>query len=180
MSKAKFNKITIEGARTNNLKNINLNIPLHEITCIYGPSGSGKSSLAFGTLVDESKRRFINSLPNDIKFLWNIPPSADVDLIEPILPVWSLSQINPVVGSRPVVGDLLGATELLSRIFFLFGEKRCSNCHGEIVKSSLGESMEKWAAKQGEDAVFHFLIQKNIYQAIAPIALPVRGAKSES
>lgn len=179
MSKAKFNKITIEGARTNNLKNINLDIPLHEITCIYGPSGSGKSSLAFGTLVDESKRRFINSLPNDIKFLWNIPPSADVDLIEPILPVWSLSQINPVVGSRPVVGDLLGATELLSRIFFLFGEKRCSNCHGEIVKSSLGESMEKWAAKQGEDAVFHFLIQKNIYQAIAPIALPVRGAKSE-
>ncbi len=179
MSKAKFNKITIEGARTNNLKNINLNIPLNKITCIYGPSGSGKSSLAFGTLVDESKRRFINSLPNDIKFLWNIPPSADVDLIEPVLPVWSLSQINPVIGSRPVVGDLLGATELLSRVFYLFGEKRCSVCHGKIIKSSLQESMEKWVKKQPEEAVIHFLIQKSIYEAIAPIAHPVRGAKSE-
>ncbi|MFT6603772.1 MAG: excinuclease ABC subunit A, partial [Bacteriovoracaceae bacterium] len=179
MSKAKFNKISIEGARTNNLKNINLDIPLNKITCIYGPSGSGKSSLAFGTLVDESKRRFINSLPNDIKFLWNIPPSADVDLIEPVLPVWSLSQINPVVGSRPVVGDLLGATELLSRVFYLFGEKRCSICHGEIVKSSLKESIGKWIEKQEDDVVIHFLVQKNVYEAIAPIALPVRGARSE-
>lgn len=179
MSKAKFNEISIEGARTNNLKNIDLSIPLNKITCIYGPSGSGKSSLAFGTLVDESKRRFINSLPNDIKFLWNIPPSADVDLIEPVLPVWSLSQINPVVGSRPVVGDLLGATELLSRIFYLFGDRRCSCCGGEIIKSSLQDSLGKWIKKQPDEAVFHFLIQKNIYELIAPIAHPVRGAKSE-
>ena len=178
MGKAKFSEITIEGARTNNLKDVNLSLPINKITCIHGPSGSGKTSLAFGTLVDESKRRYLNSLPNDIKFLWNIPPSADVDRIEPILPVWALAQINPVVGSRPVVSDLLGITELISRHFSLYGNVSCGGCGGKITKIKLEELVLKWTKSLKADDVVHFLVKKGDYQNISPEGFPVRGSKS--
>jgi len=103
---AKINNISdsiqIRGARTHNLKNINVDIKLNKITCIAGPSGSGKSSLAFHTLLTESKRRFINSLPTDMKFFWEIPHTVEVDSINPVLPAWGLPHHNPVINSRPV------------------------------------------------------------------------------
>lgn len=179
VSKSKFTDITIEGARTNNLKDVNLKLPINKITCIYGPSGSGKSSLAFGTLVDESKRRYLNSLPNDIKFLWNIPPSADVDRIEPILPVWALAQINPVVGSRPVVSDLLGITELVVRFFTMNGTYKCGVCHSEIVRLGLGDHLEKWLKNVDDSEVVHFFIKKDVYKNLAPEGFPVRSTKGE-
>ncbi|MBY0415769.1 MAG: ATP-binding cassette domain-containing protein, partial [Bdellovibrionales bacterium] len=101
-----LNKILVRGARTHNLKNINIDISLGKITCIAGPSGSGKSSLAFHTLLTESKRRFINSLPTDMKFFWEIPHTVDVDSIYPVLPAWGLPQHNPVINSRPVALDV--------------------------------------------------------------------------
>ena len=85
-----LNIIKVRGARTHNLKNIDIDISLGKITCIAGPSGSGKSSLAFHTLLTESKRRFINSLPTDMKFFWEIPHTVDVDSIYPVLPAWGL------------------------------------------------------------------------------------------
>jgi len=179
MSKGKFSEIKIEGARTNNLKNIDINIPISKITCIYGPSGSGKTSLAFGTLVDESKRRYLNSLPNDIKFLWNIPPSADVDKIEPVLPVWALAQINPVVGSRPVVSDLIGATELLTRHYTLNGDFFCADCGGEIVKKSFLDFISNWSDSLEEKEVLHFLIEKETYKNLAPTGTPARSSKGK-
>src|SRR5690606_23092168 len=125
LMKTFFDKIQIRGARTHNLKNLDLDIPLNKITCIYGPSGSGKSSLAFHTLFQESKRRLINSFPSDIKFFWDIPQSTDVDKIEPVLPVWALPQHNPVVGSRPSLGDLMGLTERLQQVFYFLGRNHC-------------------------------------------------------
>ncbi len=179
MSKGRFSEIKIEGARTNNLKDIDIKIPISKITCIYGPSGSGKTSLAFGTLVDESKRRYLNSLPNDIKFLWNIPPSADVDKIEPVLPVWALAQINPVVGSRPVVSDLLGATELLTRHYTLNGEFFCADCGGEIIKKSFEEFIEKWIKVLDEKSVLHFFIKKESYKSLTSTGTPARSCKGK-
>ncbi|MBK23707.1 MAG: hypothetical protein CME70_06845 [Halobacteriovorax sp.] len=179
MSKGKFSDIKIEGARTNNLKNIDVKIPISKITCIYGPSGSGKTSLAFGTLVDESKRRYLNSLPNDIKFLWNIPPSADVDKIEPVLPVWALAQINPVVGSRPVVSDLIGATELLTRHYTLNGDFYCAECGGEIVKKSFEDFVNNWSRNLDDKEVIHFFIKKDAYKNLTPTGTPARSCKGK-
>ncbi len=118
--------ISLRGVNTNNLKNIDLDIPIGEITCIYGPSGSGKSSLAFQTLYLESKRRLINALPlSASKLLWDIPQAAEVEEIRPILPVWALGQKNPVVGGRPNVADHLNLSERLQKLFFLAGVHVC-------------------------------------------------------
>ncbi|PIK14492.1 hypothetical protein [Halobacteriovorax sp. JY17] len=118
--------IRIKGAKTHNLKNIDVSFPLNSITCIAGPSGSGKSSLAFHTILTESKRRFMNSFPSDVKFFWDIPQSADVDEITPVLPVWGLAQHNPVVGSRPAAIDLMSVGDLFSKLLFNMGRNYCS------------------------------------------------------
>jgi excinuclease ABC subunit A len=118
--------IKVLGARTHNLKNLDVDISLGKITCIAGPSGSGKSSLAFHTLLIESKRRFINSMPTDMKFFWEIPHTVDVDSINPVLPAWGLPQHNPVKNFRPVALDILGGHERVQRIFFELGSFVCS------------------------------------------------------
>ena len=76
--------INIKGARVNNLKSVDLKIPINKITCFAGPSGSGKSSIAFHTLYAESKRRFLNSFPTYLKFFSDRPAPVDVELIEPV------------------------------------------------------------------------------------------------
>jgi excinuclease ABC subunit A len=131
--------IIIKGARTHNLKDINLELKMNSITCLCGPSGSGKSSLAFHTLLTESKRRFMNSFPNDVKFFWDIPQSADVDEIRPVLPVWGLAQNNPVIGSRPSAIDLMGINDKLNKLLFYLGENYCSK-HNIPLKISLSLS----------------------------------------
>lgn len=118
--------IKIRGARTHNLKNVDVDLKLNAITVLSGPSGSGKTSLAFHTLLTESKRRFLNSFPTDVKFFWDIPQTADVDSIFPVLPVWGLSQHNPVVGSRPAVVDHLDLSEKFEKVFNLIAHETCS------------------------------------------------------
>lgn len=160
--------IEIRGARTHNLKNIDLNIKLNKVTCLCGPSGSGKTSIAFHTLLTESKRRFINSFPTDIKFFWDIPQTADVDKIHPVLPVWGLAQNNPVVSSRPAVIDLMGGFEDLSKIFFFDGQLMCPD-HQVILKQiRLADTLEQLDQsgefKEGE--VVHFLVSDFQYKRL--------------
>ncbi|OUR93076.1 hypothetical protein A9Q84_21470 [Halobacteriovorax marinus] len=160
--------IVIKGARTHNLKNLDLKIRLNSITCICGPSGSGKSSLAFHTILTESKRRFMNSFPSDVKFFWDIPQSADVDEITPVLPVWGLAQSNPVVGSRPCAVDLMGVNERLSKILYSLGKNYCP-VHKEPleVKLSLDEMLE-FINKQKIDSkdVVHLFLDRDDYSSI--------------
>lgn len=159
--------IQIRGARTHNLKNIDLDISLNKISCIAGPSGSGKSSIAFHTLLTESKRRFINSLPTDMKFFWEIPHTVDVDTIYPVLPAWGLPQYNPVLNSRPVALDVLGGHERLQKIFMELGRFVCPVHHlpfdkkweidGAIVKirKNIDETKEE---------VFHLFCKRDIFR----------------
>ena len=135
--------ITIKGARSHNLKNIDLKIKKNAISCLAGPSGSGKSSLAYHTLYAESKRRFLNSISNSEKFFWDIPKTADVDTIEPILPVWALAQYNPVMGSRFNVGDILQLTEHLQSLVFHAGRSYCPDCETELGKNSFSSQIQK-------------------------------------
>lgn len=111
-------RIEIRGARVHNLKNLDLNIPLRQLICLGGPSGSGKTSLAFHTLLTESKRRFVNSFPNSLKFFTERPAPVDVDSIYPVLPVFGLPQINPVMGARSVVSDIMKVTDSLQNVWF--------------------------------------------------------------
>ncbi len=158
--------IKVRGARTHNLKNINIDIPLNKITCIAGPSGSGKSSLAFHTLLTESKRRFINSLPTDMKFFWEIPHTVDVDSIYPVLPAWGLPQHNPVINSRPVALDVLGGHERVQRIFLELGSFVCPDHHVPYEKFMEIESVvKKLSQEKGNDEeVYHLFCKADEYR----------------
>lgn len=110
--------IVVKNARTNNLKSLNIKIPLNSITTLCGPSGSGKSSLAFHTLLAESNRRFMNSFPTKMRLFFEVPAKVDVDSIKPILPAWGLRQSNPVLSSRYNVLEHMGGLDSLLKIFF--------------------------------------------------------------
>ncbi len=163
-------EISIRGAKTHNLKSVDLDIPIQKISCIYGPSGSGKSSLAFHTLLAESKRRYLNSLPNDVKFFWNMPSAAEVDSIYPVLPVWGLAQANPILGSRPNFSDSMGLTEMIQRLFYSWGETCCPSHKEPLVPIDLDDIFEAELGKYkvDESEVLHFLVDRSTYQEVFP------------
>lgn len=168
MIKAK--SIRMRGVRTHNLKNIDLDLPLQKVTCIGGPSGSGKSSLAFHTLMTESRRRFLNSLPNDIKFFWDIPGTVDVDELSPVLPVWVLPQNNPVVGSRQTVADLVGLSEKVEKLIFEMGTSICP--HHKIPLDYDYEEQDSTAL----EGVFHiFLLAEDYRELFGENSFPARS-----
>jgi excinuclease ABC subunit A len=167
--------IDIKGARSHNLKNINLKIKKNAISCLAGPSGSGKSSLAYHTLYAESKRRFLNSISNSEKFFWDIPKTADVDLIEPILPVWALAQYNPVMGSRFNVGDILQLTEHLQAFMFHAGRSFCPECNIELGKNSFSAQIEKSVKSIEDNDVIYLFTSFGEYTRIFPGQFPQKG-----
>lgn len=159
------NIIKIRGARTNNLKNIDIDIKINQITCFVGPSGSGKTSLAFGTLYQEAKRRFINSFPTDIKFFWDVPNIVDVDFISPVLPVWALPQNNSVASSRPCCSDALGVTELLQKEFYLKSFAICPK-HKMKLKSKSWLRGAKEIVTKKNNPIFHVLLRREDYENV--------------
>ena len=166
--------IKIRGARTHNLKNLNIDIPLNKITTLYGPSGSGKTSLAFATLYQESKRRLINSFPSDIKFFWDIPQTVDVDSLSPVLPTWGLGQINPVRGSQMVASDLMNLTEKFQQIFFTLGKNCCPQHQIPYEKKTLPFYLEEIIDKSPKD-IFHLFIRRGDFINIYPRGIPSRS-----
>ncbi|MGE3609409.1 MAG: hypothetical protein AB7I27_07465 [Bacteriovoracaceae bacterium] len=156
--------IEIRGARVHNLKNIDLNIPLRKLVCFAGPSGSGKTSIAFHTLLTESKRRFVNSFPNSMKFFTERPAAVDVDRIFPVLPVFGLPQINPVVGSRAVVADIMRLTDSLQNLFFSFSKELCPVHECELEVRSIGSQIKEQIGEV--DGVYHLLLNPNEYQRV--------------
>ncbi len=155
-----MNFIKIRGARVNNLKNVDLDIPINQITCFSGPSGSGKTSLAFHSLYAESKRRFLNSFPTYLKFFSERPAPVDVDSITPVLPVFGLPQINPVVGTRSSVADVMHLTELFQAHFFNFSKEFCPVHKKEFINQTFDKMLEGLVADDNEDDVFHLFISR--------------------
>src|SRR5579859_3816027 len=132
--------ISIRGARTHNLKNVSVNIPQRQLTVLTGPSGSGKSSLAFNTLYAEGQRRFVESMSTYVRQFLERIDRPDVEEIEGILPAISIEQKNSVKNARSTVAT---ATELADhiRLFMTYcGETLCPDC-GVIVRKETPESI---------------------------------------
>lgn len=163
MEKHDVESIEIRGARVHNLKNIDLDIPLRKLICFAGPSGSGKTSLAFHTLLTESKRRFVNSFPNSMKFFTERPAAVDVDSIFPVLPVFGLPQINPVVGSRSVVADIMRVTDSLQNLFFGYSTELCPEHEVELEIRPVGAQLSAQVNKKVVGGVYHVLLSPNEY-----------------
>ncbi len=118
-------EIHLWGVRQNNLKNIEVKIPLGKMTVVCGPSGSGKSSLAFETLFAEGQRRFIESMSNYARQFLNKAPKPDIDGINNIPPAISIEQKNSVRNSRSTVGT---TTEVIDYLRLLFEKIALSYC----------------------------------------------------
>ena len=172
--------IKIRGARVNNLKNIDLNIPINQITCFFGPSGSGKTSIAFHTLYTESKRRFLNSFPSYLKFFSDRPAPVDVDEIKPVLPVFGLPQNNPVVGTRSNVADIMHLTELFQSLFYHYGREICPDHKTEFVELSIQDSVEEEIKSFDNGTIFHVLLKRDMFiDFFADTPFPSRSLKSK-
>jgi excinuclease ABC subunit A len=128
--------ISIRGARTHNLKNVNVDIPQRQLTVLTGPSGSGKSSLAFNTLYAEGQRRFVESMSTYVRQFLERIDRPDVDDIDGILPAIAIEQKNSVKNARSTVAT---ATELADhiRLFMTYcGETFCPDCQVKVRKES--------------------------------------------
>lgn len=126
--------LIIEGARQNNLKNINIRLPHNKVIAITGVSGSGKSSLAFDTIFAEGQWRFIESLSTYARLFLEKLDRPDVDAIHNIRPAIALEQKNPVKGSRSTVGTLTEIYDLLRVLYSRIAVPYCPNCGKEIRK----------------------------------------------
>jgi excinuclease ABC subunit A len=121
--------IKIRGARTHNLKNINLDIPRNKLVVITGISGSGKSSLAFDTLYAEGQRRYVESLSAYARQFLSMMEKPDVDHIEGLSPAISIEQKSTSHNPRSTVGTITEIYDYLRLLFARVGEPRCPE-HG--------------------------------------------------
>ena len=127
--------IQIRGARVNTLKDVSCDLPHEQITVITGPSGSGKSSLAFDTLYAEGQRRYTESMSTYARqFLARIE-KPDVDEVRHILPAIALEQKNPVTNARSTVGTATETDDDLRLLFGHIGQTRCCACGGEVTRT---------------------------------------------
>lgn len=117
--------ISIQGARTHNLKNINVEIPRNQLTVITGLSGSGKSSLAFDTLYAEGQRRYVESLSAYARQFLSMMEKPDVDSIEGLSPAISIEQKATSHNPRSTVGTITEIHDYLRLLFARVGEPRC-------------------------------------------------------
>ncbi|MES2769414.1 MAG: excinuclease ABC subunit UvrA [Bdellovibrionota bacterium] len=134
--------IKLRGVRQNNLKNIDIDIPLGSFTVVCGPSGSGKSSLAFETLYAEGQRRYIESLSSYARQFLNKSPQPDLDDIENIPPAIAIEQKNTVKTSRSTVGTVTEVIDFLRLLFEKLGIPFCPNGHGIIKSESVSSSVD--------------------------------------
>lgn len=125
--------IHLWGVKQNNLKNIDVEIPLGSLTVICGPSGSGKSSLAFQTLYAEGQRRYIESLSNYAKQFLNKAPKPDIEGIKNIPPAIAIEQKNSVKTSRSTVGTTTEIIDYLRLLYEKVGKPHCPT-HGILIE----------------------------------------------
>ena len=124
--------ILVRGARTHNLKNIDLDIPRDKLVVITGLSGSGKSSLAFDTLYAEGQRRYVESLSTYARQFLSMMEKPDVDHIEGLSPAISIEQKSTSHNPRSTVGTVTEIYDYLRLLFARAGEPRCPD-HGEVL-----------------------------------------------
>jgi excinuclease ABC subunit A len=137
---AKYACIAVHGARQNNLKNLSLEIPLHELVVVTGVSGSGKSSLVFDTLYAEGQRRYVETFsPYARQFLDRMDKPA-VDRVDGIPPAIAIDQTNPVRTSRSTVGTMTELNDHLKLLFARAAQLHCRNC-GKPVRRDSAESI---------------------------------------
>ncbi len=138
-----MDNIIIRGARVNNLKNINLDIPKNKLVVLTGVSGSGKSSLAFDTIYAEGQRRYVESLSSYARQFLGLAEKPDVDTIEGLSPAISIDQKTTNKNPRSTVGTVTEIYDYLRLLYSRIGIPYCPNHHIPITSQSIEEMVNK-------------------------------------
>ena len=158
--------ITIEGARENNLKNINVKIPRDKFVVVTGLSGSGKSSLAFDTIYAEGQRRYMESLSSYARQFLGQAEKPDVDKIEGLSPAISIDQKSTNRNPRSTVGTVTEIYDYFRLLYARVGIPHCPNC-GKVISRQTVDQMVEEIMK---------LPERTKFMVLAPV---VRGRKGE-
>ena len=136
----------MKGARTHNLKNIEVEIPRDSLTVITGLSGSGKSSLAFDTLYAEGQRRYVESLSAYARQFLSMMEKPDVDLIEGLSPAISIEQKSTSHNPRSTVGTITEIYDYLRLLFARVGEPRCPDHDLPLASQTISSMVDQISA----------------------------------
>ncbi len=134
--------IRVRGARTHNLKNINLDLPRNRLVVITGLSGSGKSSLAFDTLYAEGQRRYVESLSTYARQFLQLMEKPDVDLIEGLSPAISIEQKAASHNPRSTVGTVTEIHDYLRLLFARIGDPHCPEHKIRLSAQSIAQMVD--------------------------------------
>ncbi len=158
--------ILVKGARENNLKNVDIEIPRDALCVFTGLSGSGKSSLAFDTIYAEGRRRYVESLSAYVRQFLGQMDKPDVDLIEGLSPAISIDQKTTSKNPRSTVGTVTEIYDYLRLLWARVGTPHCPKCGREIRRQTIDQIVDKVLA----------MPEGTRFQVLAPI---VRGKKGE-
>jgi len=137
------NEVVVHGARTHNLRGVNVRIPRNRLVVLTGPSGSGKSSLAFDTLYAEGQRRYVESLsPYARQFLDQLE-KPDVESIEGLSPALSIEQRSIGRSPRSTVGTATEIADYLRLLFARAGKPHCPRCNRPIAPQTVGQMTDR-------------------------------------
>ena len=157
--------IFVKGARTHNLKNINVEIPRNKLVTITGLSGSGKSSLAFDTIFAEGQRRYMESLSSYARQFLSMMDKPDVDVIEGLSPAITIEQKSSSHNPRSTVGTVTEIYDYLRLLYARVGTPRCPEHSNELEAMSVSDMTIKILSEYHE---------KNIV-VLAPLVKKQKG-----
>ena len=173
--------IELRGARQNNLKNLDVSIPLGRIVVVTGVSGSGKSSLAFDTVYAEGQRRYVETFSPYARQFLDRMDRPRVDHIAGILPAIAIDQTNPVRTSRSTVATM---TELADHLKLLYARRahlHCRRCGGEVRRddpASIAADLRRRAAAAGDPRLvlcFSVVVPDNLEEQVVLDGLAAQG-----
>src|SRR5262245_21388067 len=170
-------RVVLRNVRQHNLKGITVEFPRRALSVVTGPSGSGKSSLAFDTLYAEGQRRYIESLSTYAKQFLERMPKPLVDAMEGLSPAVAIEQKNPTTSSRSTVGTATEIADFLRLLWARAGTQTCLQCGHEVKRDTVTEVVDAVLAGHGPwETIVAFPLPASAHRPEVEVAAQLRAA----